>query len=351
VSVPVPFSERDLDLGPGAARGSAGTEAASERLLAVRDLRVEIPTLSGTIRAARDVSLELARGETLGLVGESGCGKSVTLRSLIALLRTPARVVGGEAVFAGRDLLQLDDKEMRGIRGSEIAMIFQDPMSSLNPVLTVGRQISEVLQVKGGLDRGDAWTEAVRLLDRVGIVAPELRARDYPHQLSGGMRQRVMIAIAISCKPNLLLADEPTTALDVTVQDQILTLLKDLQQEVGMAMIIVSHDMGVIGQTCDDVAVMYAGHVVEYGTVDEVLDTPRHPYTAGLLESVPKVEIRTDRSPLSMIGGQPPDLASLDPGCPFIPRCRWAAEECASAPMTLDRELRAHGSACVRERS
>jgi oligopeptide/dipeptide ABC transporter ATP-binding protein len=324
-----------------------GQGTGPEPLLVVRKLRVAIPTQRGMIYPARDVSLVVGRGETLGLVGESGCGKSVTLRSLIALLRRPATIAGGEALLEGRDLLSLGPRDMRRVRGTEIGMIFQDPLTSLNPALTVGRQVSEVLRVKGAMSRRRAAEEAVQLLDRVGIASPRERARDYPHQLSGGMRQRIMIAIAIALKPKLLLADEPTTALDVTVQDQILTLLKDLQTDYGMAMIMVSHDIGVIGQTCDAVAAMYAGSVVEYGTVDDVLDRTRHPYTEGLLGSTPTIDFRPGRPPLASIGGQPPDLAMLPPGCPFAPRCSHAVSACDSAPMILDRDVPAHGSACI----
>jgi oligopeptide/dipeptide ABC transporter ATP-binding protein len=333
---------------PGTAAGRR-MPAETQRLLVIKGLCVRIPTPQGTIEPARELSLVVNRGGTVGLVGESGCGKSVTLRSLIGLLRPPAKVVAGEALLEGRDLLQQGPRELRRIRGSEIGMIFQDPMTSLNPVLAIGRQITEVLRVKAGMARKAAEEEALQLLDRVGIASGHLRARHYPHQLSGGMRQRVMIAIAIACKPKLLLADEPTTALDVTVQDQILTLLKDLQRDYGMAMIIVSHDIGVIGQTCDEVAVMYAGSVVEWGTVDEVLDTPRHPYTEGLLGSVPKLDVNRDGVRLKSIGGQPPDLAELPPGCPFAPRCARAQPVCENASMLLDRDVCSHRTACVLE--
>jgi len=314
-------------------------------LLEVADLEVSFPGMRAPIRAADAVSFALAPGRTLGLVGESGCGKSVTLRALIGLVPEPGEVTGGTIRFEGHDLRSGSRRELERLRGSRISMIFQDPGASLDPVLSVGTQLVEVLRAKAGLSRQAARRRAVELLDRVGIPAPGRRVHDYPHQLSGGMRQRVMIALAVATDPVLLLADEPTTALDVTIQDQILALLADLQTETGMAMILVSHDLAVIGQCCHDVAVMYAGKVVEFGAVDDVLDHPRHPYTAGLLEAMPDLQAH-HREPLVTIGGQPPDLADLPPGCSFAPRCRHAQDQCASAAMALDRED--HGSACVR---
>ena len=323
----------------------SATATATAPLLEVRDLSVRFPGADAPVCAADSVSFTLAPGRTLGLVGESGCGKSVTLRALLGILPEPGEVAQGEIRFEGRDVAQLGGRELERLRGSRMSMIFQDPSASLNPVLSVGAQLVEVLRVKVGLGRREAAQRAVELLDRVGIPSPERRVHDYPHQLSGGMRQRVMIALSVATDPVLLLADEPTTALDVTIQDQILALLADLQQETGMAMILVSHDLAVIGQCCHDVAVMYAGKVVERGAVDDVLDSPRHPYTAGLLSAMPDLEARGGE-PLATIGGQPPDLSDLPPGCPFAPRCRFAQEVCASAPMQLDRPD--HGSACVR---
>jgi oligopeptide/dipeptide ABC transporter ATP-binding protein len=314
-------------------------------LLEVANLSVQFPGADAPVRAADSVSFVIEPGRTLGLVGESGCGKSITLRALIGLVPEPGELTGGQIRFEGRDISELHGRDLERLRGSRMSMIFQDPGASLDPVLSVGSQLVEVLRVKAGLSRRDAAQRAVELLARVGISAPERRVDDYPHQLSGGMRQRVMIALAVATNPVLLLADEPTTALDVTIQDQILALLSDLQQETGMAMILVSHDLGVIGQSCHDVAVMYAGRVVELGAVDDVLDNPRHPYTAGLLAAMPDLQAHRDE-PLVTIGGQPPDLGNLPAGCAFAERCRFALERCSEATMELDSE--SHGSACIR---
>jgi oligopeptide/dipeptide ABC transporter ATP-binding protein len=314
-------------------------------LLEVSNLRVAFPGEAGPVIAVNDVSFALRAGRTLGLVGESGCGKSVTLRALMAMAPEPAEVIGGRVALDGEDVLGLSPRRLERLRGSRISMIFQDPGASLDPVLSVGAQLSEVLRVKRGVGRREAKTEAVALLERVGIPAPARRVRDFPHQLSGGMRQRVMIALAMATSPDVLLADEPTTALDVTVQDQILALLADLQAQTDMAMVLVSHDLAVIGQHCHEVAVMYAGRIVEFGDVDEVLDHPRHPYTAGLLAAMPDVHEHRGE-PLMTIGGQPPDLGDLPPGCSFAPRCSHAAPGCETAPMVLDRAE--HGSACIR---
>ena len=316
-------------------------------VIEVDGLSIGFPGSAGIVRAADDVSFELYPGETLGLVGESGCGKSVTLRSLIGLVPSPGEVLGGQVRFAGRELTGASQRELARIRGTEISMVFQDPASALNPVLSVGNQLGELLRVKRGLGRRDARAEAVRLLTRVGIASAERRVRDYPHQLSGGMRQRVMIALAVACEPKVLLADEPTTALDVTVQDQILSLLRGLQEESGLSVVLVSHDLGVIGQACERVAVMYAGRVVETGRVDDVLERPRHPYTEALHAAVPDVRVNGSREPLAPIGGRPPELDDLPPGCSFAPRCPYAESACASFAMELD----AHPSqpaACIR---
>jgi peptide/nickel transport system ATP-binding protein len=316
-------------------------------LLQVSELTIGFPVEGGHALAADHVSYELAAGETLGIVGESGCGKSVSLRALLGVVPRPGVVLGGSVRWRGeQDLLRLDRRGWGEVRGRQIAMIFQDPQESLDPVYSVGDQIGEVLTKRLGLSRRDARRRALELLERVGIPAPERRLRDYPHHLSGGMRQRVMIAIAIAGNPALLLADEPTTALDVTIQDQILSLLASLQEELSMAVVMVSHDLGVIAQSCDRVAVMYAGRVVESGDVDQVLASPRHPYTEGLLAAVPSMPGDPGHGELRAIPGQPPLLAELPDGCSFAPRCRFAREECAGVSMALDERPDGHRSAC-----
>jgi peptide/nickel transport system ATP-binding protein len=317
-----------------------------DELLSVRQLTVAFPSRTGMVLAANRVGLSLQPGRTLGLVGESGCGKSVTLRSIIQMTPAPGEVIAGEVLWRERDLLTLGSAEMRGVRGREITMIFQDPGASLNPVQSVGTQIAEVLRLKLGLGRGEARSRTVELLQSVGIPSPAERAREYPHQLSGGMRQRVMIAMAVAPGPGLLLADEPTTALDVTVQEQILSLLKQIQERSAMAMILVSHDLGVVAETCDEAAVMYAGYVVERGPTGAVIGSPRHPYTKALLAAELVFDPLQSRSRLETIGGQVPDLADLPPGCPFQARCRHARQECREVPMVLDRPAHEHGSAC-----
>jgi peptide/nickel transport system ATP-binding protein len=315
-------------------------------LLDVRELSIAFPHRNGIALAADRVSFQLVAGQTLGLVGESGCGKSVTCRSIIGLVPSPGVIAGGAIFLEGRELTRMSEAAFRQIRGSEVAMIFQDPMSSLNPVLSVGDQISEVLRAKLGMNRQAAARRTIDLLDRVGIPAASRRVRDYPHQLSGGMRQRVMIALAISCQPKVLLADEPTTALDVTIQDQILSLLADLQEETGMAMIVVSHDLGVIADVCDEIAVIYAGRIVEGGQIDAVLDGPRHPYTQALMAAVPSIDPRARGATLAAIGGEPPDIGSLPRGCSFAPRCLFSRAGCETVSMLLDRVAPEHGSAC-----
>jgi oligopeptide/dipeptide ABC transporter ATP-binding protein len=320
--------------------------SAGARLLEVRNLHTAFPTPHGAALAASGVSFGVDEGATKGIVGESGSGKSVTLRSLLGIVPEPGRVVDGEVLWRGRNLLTLPPRELRAIRGREISMIFQDPTSSLNPVFTIGEQIAETLRVKLEMGAGEARTRAVELLDHVGIPAAKERLRSYPHELSGGMRQRVMIAIAIACRPRLLLADEPTTALDVTIQDQILALLADLQHEFGMAMILVSHDLGIVAQNSDSVAVMYAGHVVEDAPTAELFRSPSHPYTIGLLRAIPSTRAPGTRRRLEQIGGQPPDLARLPEGCPFRPRCTWARDACKDVAMELERAGPLHGTAC-----
>jgi oligopeptide/dipeptide ABC transporter ATP-binding protein len=324
----------------------AVAEALPEPLLDVVDLHTAFPGVHGPIFAARGVGFRLEAGRTLGIVGESGSGKSVTLRSLIGLVPPPGLVVAGEVRWRGRDLLRLAPHELRRIRGREISMIFQDPTSSLNPVFTIGDQIAETLRVKLGATRREARERAVELLDHVGIPAARMRLAAYPHELSGGMRQRVMIAIAVACRPALLLADEPTTALDVTIQDQILTLLTELQQEYRMALVLVSHDLGVIAETCDSVVVMYAGYVVEEAVAETLFAVPAHPYTLGLMRALPTLRRGEERGRLAQIPGQPPDLAALPAGCPFRPRCPYARDACAEVPMTLEPAVSGHLTAC-----
>ena len=297
-----------------------------EPLLSVRDLRVQFWTRRGTIHAVNGISFDIAPGETLGIVGESGCGKSVTALALLGILPRAGRAVGGTAQFGGRDLLKLSDRELRSVRGREIAIIFQDPMTSLNPVLTVGRQIREALETHFGLSRRAASDRAAELLDRVGIPNAKQRARDYPHQFSGGMRQRAMIAMALACKPKLLIADEPTTALDVTIQAQILDLLRELVEEESTALILITHDLGVVAGMCERVNVMYAGLFMETGAADDLFDSPRHPYTLGLLESIPRLDAPR-KAELKPIAGAPRNMLSPPAACPFQPRCRFEVAE------------------------
>jgi oligopeptide/dipeptide ABC transporter ATP-binding protein len=299
--------------------------AASSSLLSVEDLHVQFWTRRGTIYAVNGVSFEVAPGETLGIVGESGCGKSVTSLALLGILPRAGRITGGHASFDGRDLLKLTDAELRAVRGREIGMIFQDPMTSLNPVLTVGRQIREVLETHFDMDREAAERRAAELLDRVGIPKAKDRLRDYPHQFSGGMRQRAMIAMAIACEPKLLIADEPTTALDVTIQAQILDLLRELVAERRTALILITHDLGVVAGMCERVHVMYAGTFMETGSAEQVFAQPRNPYTLGLLQSVPRLDMAR-QAQLRPIEGNPRDMLSPPRSCPFAPRCRYEVE-------------------------
>jgi oligopeptide/dipeptide ABC transporter ATP-binding protein len=315
-------------------------------LLEVRNLHTAFAGVQGSVLAAAGVSFSLGEGETKGLVGESGSGKSVTLLSLLGLVPEPGCVVEGEVLWRGRDLLRLGSDELRAIRGREISMIFQDPTSCLNPVYTIGEQIAETLRIKLGMGGRAARARATELLDHVGIPAAKSRLGSYPHELSGGMRQRVMIAIAIACEPQLLLADEPTTALDVTIQDQILALLAELQHEYRMAMVLVSHDLGVVAQNCDSVAVMYAGHVVEDAPAEALFRTPRHPYTIALLKALPTIRRAGSRGRLPQISGQTPDLSQLPAGCPFRPRCSSARAECAEVTMEPLSVGPSHLSAC-----
>ncbi|MGY1610135.1 MULTISPECIES: ABC transporter ATP-binding protein [unclassified Geodermatophilus] len=306
----------NLDLSkPASEAAPAGTP-----LLDVDDLHVEFRTRSGTVHAVNGVSYSLAAGETLAILGESGSGKSVSAQAIMGILETPPAVItGGGIWFEGRNMLEMSAEDQRRVRGPGISMIFQDALSSLNPVYSVGFQIGEMFRAHRGMSKKDARKRAVELMDRVRIPAAARRVDDYPHQFSGGMRQRVMIAMAIALDPRILIADEPTTALDVTVQAQVMDLLKDLQEETGMGLILITHDLGVVNEVADNVAVMYAGEIVERGTVDDVFTHPAHPYTEGLMGSVPQVEHKGGR--LQPIAGQPPNLARIPSGCPFHPRC------------------------------
>ncbi len=300
----------------------------AEPLLSVRDLRTYFYTDEGVVRAVDGVSYDVYPGEIVGLVGESGCGKTVSALSILRLIpQPPGKIVSGEIWFEGQDLLKLDDEGIRSIRGNKIGIIFQEPMTSLNPVLTIGRQLTEPLEVHLKMDRASARRRAIELLEMVGIPEPERRIDHYPHQFSGGMRQRVMIAMALACNPRLLLADEPTTALDVTIQAQILELMTRLTRELGTAVIIITHNLGVVARYADRVNVMYAGKIVESASAQELYHRPRHPYTLGLLRSVPRLD-QPRKAKLDPIEGFPPDLVHMPSGCAFQPRCRFAVERC-----------------------
>ncbi len=317
----------------------------SEPLLTVEDLKTHFHTDGGIAKAVDGVSFTLDKGETLGLVGESGCGKSVTSLSVMRLVpEPPGEIVEGEIRFNGRNLLSLDEAAFQGVRGNDVAMIFQEPMTSLNPVFTCGDQIDEAVMLHQRLARDAARAKTVDMLNLVGIPDPEQRANEYPHQLSGGMRQRVMIAMALSCNPELLIADEPTTALDVTIQAQILELLDRLQKELGMAVLMITHDLGVIAEVADRVAVMYAGKIVETGTVDEIFASPQHPYTRGLLESIPTLGEEKNR--LSVIPGTVPDATRFPAGCRFAPRCSLAEDVCVTDEPPLEPTAGSRHVAC-----
>src|SRR5918995_4694430 len=315
-------------------------------LLDLRDLKTSFFTSDGVAKAVDGVSYQLHRRESLGVVGESGCGKSVTAVSILRLVPDPpGRTVGGEIIFEGTNLLKLTRAEMRRIRGNEISMIFQEPMTSLNPVFTIGNQISEAIILHQGLSKRDALAKSIEMLQKVGIPAPERRVHEYPHQLSGGMRQRAMIAMALSCNPKILLADEPTTALDVTIQAQILDLMFGLKEEIGMAIILITHNLGVVAGIADRINVMYAGYIVETGTVDEIFHNPRHPYTLGLLKSIPRLD-EPRKEKLVPIEGLPPALVDPPQGCPFQPRCPYAIERCVPENPTLEPVVPGHRIAC-----
>ena len=317
-------------------------------LLEVKNLKTHFFTMEGVVKAVDGVSYELNEGETLGLVGESGCGKSVSALSVMRLIPDPpGKIIDGEILLDGEDILKIDMEGMREVRGAKIAMVFQEPMTSLNPVLTVERQITETLQLHMGMSKLESQRESVNLLTRVGIPDPEIRIKQYPHQFSGGMRQRVMIAMALSCNPRLIIADEPTTALDVTIQAQILDLMKSLTTELGVALIVITHNLGVVARYADRVNIMYAGKVIERGEAHEIYSNPRHPYTVGLLRSVPRLDLPR-RAKLDPIEGQPPDLINLPPGCAFRERCRWAVDKCATDTPELVETSDGHLSACFR---
>jgi oligopeptide transport system ATP-binding protein len=328
------------------ARGSSASKANGRPLLEVKNLSTQFFTQDGIVRAVDDVSFYVMPGETLGVVGESGCGKSMTGLSIMRLIPSPpGKIVSGEIVFNGQDILQMSDNEVRRIRGHEIAMIFQDPMTSLNPVLTINRQISEALQLHLGMNKDQARARSIELLQMVGIPNADERIDQYPHQFSGGMRQRVMIAMALSCNPKLIIADEPTTALDVTIQAQILDLMRTLQSERDTGVIMITHSMGVVAGMADRVQVMYAGHIVEAASTEEIFGNPRHPYTVGLMKSIPRLDA-TNKEKLEPIRGLPPDLIDLPDMCPFVPRCNFARDKCEQKRPPLLQVNEGHYSAC-----
>lgn len=299
----------------------------SEKILEIKDERLSFFTPAGEVKALNGVSFSMNEGEVLGIVGESGSGKSVTAYSIMGLTAYPGKLIGGTIYFNGHQIEKMSEKEMRKIRGNEVSIIFQDPMTSLNPVYTIGNQITEVIRLHTGKSKKEAYDRAKELLELVGINEPAKRLKQYPHELSGGMRQRVMIAIALACEPKLLIADEPTTALDVTIQAQILELMQELRQKLGMSIIMITHDLGVVASMCERIAVMYAGHIVEYGTADEIFYEPKHEYTKGLINSIPKLSAQ-EIERLVPIEGQPVDLLNPPAGCPFAPRCANCMKIC-----------------------
>jgi peptide/nickel transport system ATP-binding protein len=321
----------------------------AEPLLEIRGLKTHFSTDDGMVRAVDGVDVTIGRGETVGVVGESGCGKTVTAMTVLKLIAMPpGKIVEGQILWRGRDLVPLGPEEMRKVRSKEIGIVFQEPMTSLNPVYTVGAQIAEVIRLHDGLNRRDAMDKAVEMLRLVNIPEPERRVRDYPHQFSGGMRQRVMIAMALSCDPQLLIADEPTTALDVTIQAQILDLLAEMRSRLGMAMMLITHDMGVVAETAQRVVVMYAGRVVEEATADRLFADPKHPYTQGLIRSIPRIDTAAvQKSRLEAIGGVVPSLITPPPGCRFAPRCKFAKAACTEAMPPLREIEPGHKVACV----
>jgi peptide/nickel transport system ATP-binding protein/oligopeptide transport system ATP-binding protein len=325
------------------------TASADDPILEVKDLRTYFFTDDGVLPSVDGVSFTIERGKTMGLVGESGSGKSVTSLSILGLIpQPPGKIVGGEILFEGNDLTKYNEKQLRKVRGNDISMIFQEPMTSLNPVYTIGNQIIEAIQLHQDRTYKEARELAINMLDRVGIPAPKQRIDEYPHQMSGGMKQRAMIAMALVCEPKLLIADEPTTALDVTIQAQILDLLRELQDEMGMSILFITHDLGVVAEICDDVAVMYAGQIAEYGSAETIYEKPSHPYTIGLFSSLPQVEAahlggRSDR--LYVIPGMVPRPQDFPSGCRFRSRCEFATDQCSELPPVRDQEEH-HFSAC-----
>lgn len=318
-------------------------------LLEIDRLKTQFFTSAGIVKAVDGVSYTVDEGETVAVVGESGCGKSVTAMSILRLIPwPPGKIVDGAIHFNGRDLLQLSEDEMRDVRGKDISMIFQEPMTSLNPVLTIGLQLTETMLTHTNASDEDAQTRAIELLDMVGIAEPERRLAQYPHHLSGGMRQRVMIAMALACQPKLIIADEPTTALDVTIQAQILELMKNLTRDLGVAMIIITHNLGVVARYADRVNVMYAGKIIEYGSAADIYYRPHHPYTLALLKSVPRMD-QPRQAKLDPVEGQPPDLTMLDGGCAFRPRCRYATDECEKRFPPLENVDTGHFTACFQK--
>jgi oligopeptide/dipeptide ABC transporter ATP-binding protein len=306
-------------------------------VLEVKKLKTYFFTQAGIVKAVDDVSFSVARGKTLGLVGESGCGKSVTAMSIARLISPPGKIVAGQVLLSGRDLLSISEKEMQSARGAQVSMIFQEPMTALNPVLEVGYQIAEAVLAHEKVSKREAWSRAVEAMKAVAIPDPEKRAKDYPHHLSGGMRQRIMIAMALVCNPALVIADEPTTALDVTIQAQILDLLDSLRKQYHLSLMLISHDLGVIAEVADTVAVMYAGKIVEMGSATDVFHNPRHPYTEGLLRSVPQLgSSARKRDRLAVIEGMVPDLLQLPDGCSFAPRCYKKTAECTKEEIQLE---------------
>jgi peptide/nickel transport system ATP-binding protein len=317
-------------------------------LLSVKNLVTEFDTDEGRVRAVDDLSFDVQPGETVGIVGESGCGKSVTALSIMRLLPQPmGQIASGQVIFQGQDLTQLTLPQMQKIRGARIGMVFQEPMTALNPVHTIGRQLTEVLLLHQDISSAAAIKAGVEILDKVGIPSPDVRMTEYPHQLSGGMRQRVVIAMALACKPALLIADEPTTALDVTIQAQILELIRELQSDMGMAVIMITHDLGVIAETCQEVVVMYAGKLAETGTAFNLFDTPKHPYTKGLLASIPTLDTEP-KSKLSVIEGMVPGLLDLPAGCRFENRCPFREDGCTVAPPPIETVTDRHQVSCYR---
>ncbi len=316
------------------------------KLLEIKDLKTQFFTSAGVVQAVDGITYDVAPGETVAVVGESGCGKSVSAMSILRLIPDPpGKIVGGSIMFDGKDLLALSENQMREIRGRDIGMIFQEPMTSLNPVLTIERQLTETLEEHLDVTKQAGHDRAMELLNLVGISEPERRLKQYPHHLSGGMRQRVMIAMALACNPKLIIADEPTTALDVTIQAQILELMKELTRSLGVALIIITHNLGVVARYADRVNVMYAGRIIESGTAEDIYHNPKHPYTLALLRSVPRMDVARGQK-LKPVDGQPPDLTKLDEGCSFRPRCAYASEQCARAKPTLDEVEPGHISAC-----